>query len=385
MLSLYNTRRRRCHIVGSRRRTVSLYVCGVTPYDTTHLGHARTFLVFDVLVRHLEAAGQQVRYVQNVTDIDESILQRAARDRESWRGLARRQERSFLADMRTLGWRPPDTMPHATRELPAMRALAGRLLRARHAYRLAGGGLYYDVRSFPRYGALSRLAPARMLKILAAQDDTRLDDARKRHPLDFALWRRVQDGPTFASPFGRGRPGWHLECSAMSQRHLGLPIDIHGGGADLVFPHHEAELAQSEAAWNRPFVRFWVHVAPMQLGGDKMSKSTGNMIFVRDALRRTHPDGLRLYLLAEHYRRPFDHDARRMAQADALAGALRRAARRSGTEAWTAPVPRAGLRMLDEDLDTPATLRLLHELTEARDPGALSLARHLGLRLGRRS
>jgi cysteinyl-tRNA synthetase len=189
----------------------------------------------------------------------------------------------------------------------------------------------------------------------------------------------------FASPFGRGRPGWQLECSAMSQRHLGLPIDIHGGGADLVFPHHEAELAQSEAAWNRPFVRFWVHVAPMQLGGDKMSKSTGNTIFVRDALRRTHPDGLRLYLLAEHYRRPFDHDARRMAQADALAGALRRAARRSGTEARTAPVPRAGLRMLDEDLDTPAALRLLRELTEARDPGALSLARHLGLRLGRRS
>jgi L-cysteine:1D-myo-inositol 2-amino-2-deoxy-alpha-D-glucopyranoside ligase len=364
---------------------VSLYVCGVTPYDTTHLGHARTFLVFDVLVRHLEAAGRQVRYVQNVTDIDESILQRAARDRESWRGLARRQERSFLADMRTLGWRPPDVMPHATREFPAMRALAGRLLRARHAYRLPGGGLYYDVRSFPRYGALSRLAPARMQKILAAQDDTRLDDARKRHPLDFALWRRVPDGPTFASSFGRGRPGWHLECSAMSQRHLGLPIDIHGGGADLVFPHHEAELAQSEAAWKRSFVRFWVHVAPMQLGGDKMSKSTGNMIFVRDALRRTHPDGLRLYLLAEHYRRPFDHDARRMAQADALAGALRRAARRSGTEAWTAPVPRAGLRMLDEDLDTPAALRLLRELTEARDPGALSLARHLGVRLGRRS
>jgi L-cysteine:1D-myo-inositol 2-amino-2-deoxy-alpha-D-glucopyranoside ligase len=174
---------------------VRLYVCGVTPYDTTHLGHARTFLVFDVLVRHLEAAGRRVRYVQNVTDVDESILQRAARDRESWRALARRQERGFLADMRTLGWRPPDIMPHATREIPAMRALARRLLRARHAYRLPGGGLYYDVGSFPRYGALSRFAPARMRKILAAQDDTRLDDARKRHPLDFARGART-DGPT---------------------------------------------------------------------------------------------------------------------------------------------------------------------------------------------
>ena len=385
MLSLFDTRRSRRRIFRPRQGSVRLYVCGVTPYDTTHLGHARTFLVFDVLVRHLEAAGRRVRYVQNVTDVDESILQRAARDRESWRALARRQERGFLADMRTLGWRPPDIMPHATREIPAMRALARRLLRARHAYPLPGGGLYYDVGSFPRYGALSRFAPARMRKILAAQDDTRLDDARKRHPLDFALWRRVTDGPTFASPFGRGRPGWHLECSAMAQRHLGLPLDIHGGGADLVFPHHEAELAQSEAAWNRPFVRFWVHVGPMRLAGEKMSKSTGNMIFVRDALRRTHPDGLRLYLLAEHYRRPFDHDGRRMAAADRLAGALRRAAQRSGTEAWKAPVPRTALRMLDEDLDTAAVLGLLRELTEAGSSGALPLARHLGLRLGGRS
>ena len=384
MLSLYDTRRRRRRAFRPRQRTVRLYVCGVTPYDTTHLGHARTFLVFDVLVRHLEAAGRKVRYVQNVTDVDESILQRAARDRESWGALARRQERSFLADMKTLGWRAPDVMPHATRELPAMRALALRLLRARHAYQLPGGGLYYDVRSFPRYGSLSRLAPGRMLKILAAQDDTRLDDARKGHPLDFALWRRVPDGPTFSSSFGRGRPGWHLECSAMAQRHLGLPIDIHGGGTDLAFPHHEAEIAQSEAAWNRPFVRFWVHVAPMRLAGEKMSKSTGNMIFVRDALRRVHPDGLRLYLLAEHYRRPFDHDGRRMAAADRLAAALRRAAQRGGTEAWNAPVPRAAVRMLDEDLDTPAVLGLLRQLTEAGSPEAVPLARHLGLRLGGR-
>jgi len=170
----------------------------------------------------------------------------------------------------------------------------------------------------------------------------------------------------------------------MAQRHLGLPIDIHGGGTDLVFPHHEAEIAQSEAAWSRPFVRFWVHVAPMRLAGEKMSKSTGNMIFVRDALRRVHPDGLRLYLLAEHYRRPFDHDGRRMAAADRLAAALRRAVQRGGTESWNAPVPRAALRMLDEDLDTPAVLGLLRQLTEAGSPEALPLARHLGLRLGSR-
>jgi L-cysteine:1D-myo-inositol 2-amino-2-deoxy-alpha-D-glucopyranoside ligase len=379
MLSLYDTRRARRAVFRIPRQPVTLYVCGITPYDTTHLGHARTFLLFDVLVRHLEAAGRKVRYVQNVTDIDESILQRAARDGESWRALGQRYERGFLADMRALGWRPPDVMPHATREIRAMCALAGRLLRTRHAYRLPGGGVYYDVNRFPRYGALSRLAPTRMRGLLAAQDDARLDDPRKRHPLDFALWRRVTDGPTFPSPFGRGRPGWHLECSAMAQRYLGLPLDIHGGGADLIFPHHESELAQSEAAWHRPFVRFWVHVAPMRLDGEKMSKSTGNMIFVRDALRQTHPDGLRLYLLAEHYRRPFDHDGRRMAEGDRLAASIRRVAERSGTRAWSAPIPRAALRMLDADLDTPAVLRLLRELTRAGDPGALPVARHLGL------
>jgi L-cysteine:1D-myo-inositol 2-amino-2-deoxy-alpha-D-glucopyranoside ligase len=381
MLRLYDTRRARRAVFRTHQRPVTLYVCGITPYDTTHLGHARTFLLFDVLIRHLEAAGRRVRYVQNVTDVDESILKRAARDGESWRVLAKRHERGFLTDMRTLGWRPPDVIPHATREIRAMSVLAGRLLRTRHAYRLPGGGLYYDVSTFPRYGALSRLAPARMRALLAAQDDAGLEDPRKGHPLDFALWRRVPDGPTFPSRFGRGRPGWHLECSAMAQRYLGVPLDIHGGGADLIFPHHEAELAQSEAAWGRPFVRFWVHVAPMRLHGEKMSKSKGNMVFVRDALRRTHPDGLRLYLLAKHYRRPFDHDARRMAEADALAASIRRAAERGGTRAWSAPVPRAALRMLDDDLNTPAVLRLLRQLTRAGDPSALALARHLGLRI----
>jgi L-cysteine:1D-myo-inositol 2-amino-2-deoxy-alpha-D-glucopyranoside ligase len=382
MLSLYDTGRARRAVFRPRRGTVTLYVCGVTPYDTTHLGHARTFLVFDVLVRHLEATGRPVRYVQNVTDIDESILQRAARDRVGWRALGRHHERGFLADMAALGWREPDVMPHATRELPAMVALIRRLLRARHAYRLPGGGVYYDVSRFPRYGALSRLPPTRMRRLLAAQDDAKLDDPRRLHPLDFALWRRVSGPPTFSSPFGRGRPGWHLECSAMAHHHLGVPVDIHGGGADLVFPHHEAEIAQSEAAWGRPFVRWWVHVAPMRLGGEKMSKSTGNMIFVRDALRETHPDGLRLYLLAEHYRRPFDHDPRRMAEADALALAIRRLAARAGTRAAAAPVPRAALRMIDRDLDTPAVLRLLQTLTRAGDPAAVAVARHLGVRVG---
>jgi L-cysteine:1D-myo-inositol 2-amino-2-deoxy-alpha-D-glucopyranoside ligase len=304
-----------------------MYVCGITPYDTTHLGHARTFVVFDVLARLLEARGQRVRYAQNVTDIDESILQRAARNRIGWRELGRREERAFLEDMRRLGWRKPDAIPHATREIRAMVELGERLRRRGNAYETPGG-LYFDVSTFRRFGQLSGFSRTRMQRLLAQQDDARLDDPTRRSPVDFALWRRVTNGPTWPSPFGRGRPGWHLECSAMSDRHLGFPIDIHGGGRDLIYPHHECEIAQSEAAHGgrMRFVGHWVHVAPMRLGGEKMSKSDGNMVFVRDVLKKTSPQALRLYLLDVHYRRPFDHDEDRLARAreraKALAGSL---------------------------------------------------------------
>jgi L-cysteine:1D-myo-inositol 2-amino-2-deoxy-alpha-D-glucopyranoside ligase len=323
VLWLYDTRRRGTFAFHPRGRVATIYVCGVTPYDTTHLGHARTFLVFDVLTRLLEARGQRVRYAQNVTDVDESILQRAARDKVAWRDLGRREERAFLEDMQRLGWRKPDAIPHATREIRAMVELAERLRRRGHAYETPGG-LYFDVSTFPRFGQLSRYSSAKMRRILASQDDARLDDPTRRSPLDFALWRRVTEGPTWPSPFGRGRPGWHLECSAMSDRHLGFPIDIHGGGTDLVYPHHECEIAQSEAAhgMRTRFVGHWVHIAPMRLGGAKMSKSDGNMIFVRDVLKKTSPQALRLYLLDIHYRRPFDHDEHRLARAGDRAKAL---------------------------------------------------------------
>ncbi|HUG06491.1 MAG TPA: cysteine--tRNA ligase, partial [Candidatus Limnocylindria bacterium] len=213
MLRLYDTRRRAVVPFRPRSSPVTLYVCGVTPYDTTHLGHARTFLVFDVLVRHLEARGTAVRYAQNVTDIDESILQRAARDGVSWRDLGRREERAFLADMRRLGWRRPDVMPHATREISAMRGMIDDLLEQGCAYDIPGG-VYLDTSRARHYGELSRFSQARMRRILATQDDAALDDPQRRHALDFALWRRVPGGPTWPSKYGRGRPGWHIECSA---------------------------------------------------------------------------------------------------------------------------------------------------------------------------
>ena len=337
-----------------------MYVCGVTPYDTTHLGHARTFLVFDVVARLLEARGQRVRYAQNITDIDESILQRAARDGVSWRDLGRREERTFLADMRRLGWRRPDVMPHATREIPAMRLMIDALVRNGSAYDIAGG-VYFDTSRDRHYGELSRFSVARMRRILASQDDAALDDPERRHPVDFAVWRRVPSGPTWPSRHGRGRPGWHIECSAMSLRHLGARIDIHGGGSDLVYPHHENEIAQSESATGkRPFVGWWMHTGPVRLEAEKMSKSRGNMVFVRTALETTTRQALRLYLLDSHYRRPFDHDEAELMRARERAAALADALGRGpvgplGRDDATRDV----LAALDDDLDTRTAIRAL--------------------------
>ncbi len=337
-----------------------MYVCGVTPYDTTHLGHARTFLVFDVLARLLEARGKRVRYVQNITDIDESILQRASRDGIDWRDLGKREESAFIRDMKRLGWRRPDVLPHATREIAGMKRMVATLREKGIAYEL-DGGVYFDVSRDPHYGELSRLSRAKMARIASEQDDASLDDAARGDPADFALWRRVGSGPTWPGPGGTGRPGWHLECSAMSLRYLGPQIDIHGGGADLIYPHHENEIAQSEAATGvRPVVGHWMHVVLMSLEGEKMSKSKGNMIFVRDALERVTPEGLRLYLLDVHYRRRMDHDEGRMRRADERSESLAAAL----GDGPIGPIRRDAasgsvLDALDDDLDTPKAISRL--------------------------
>ena len=368
MLRLYDTRRRAVAPVRARGRELTMYVCGVTPYDTTHLGHARTFLTFDVIARLLEATGHPVRYVQNVTDIDESILQRAARDNVGWRELGKREERAYRADMTQLGWRRPDVICHATQELPEMFALIRALERRKAAYVLQRG-VYFPVAAHARYGELSGLPEAAMRRILAAQDDAQLEDPGRRDPRDFALWRFVDSGPTWPSAWGRGRPGWHLECSAMIRHHLGDQIDLHGGGSDLTYPHHENEIAQSETATGkRPFARTWVHVAPMLLGGKKMSKSDGNMVFVRDALKTTDPRALRLYILDRHYRKPFDHDEGLLDRARLRAQALADAFGRGpvgplGRDAGT----RAALAALENDLDVPRALRIIERAAPRAD------------------
>ncbi len=360
MLQLYDTRRREVLPFRPRGREVTMYVCGVTPYDTTHLGHARTFLVFDLIARILESRGRAVRYVQNVTDIDESILQRAARDGVDWKTLGRREERAFISDMRRLGWRRPDVLPHATRELPKMRELIATLISKGAAYPV-DGSVYFDTARDPRYGELSRYSKAKMRKILAGQDDAALDDPRRRDPVDFALWRKVPSGPTWPSAYGPGRPGWHIECSAMALRYLGDHIDLHGGGSDLIYPHHENEIAQSESATGRhPVVGHWVHAGPVRLAGTKMSKSDGNVVFVRDALAAGTPSALRLYLFDGHYRKTFDHDEGRLARARERDAAL---AARLGRGAigpiGRGAATRAALAALDDDLDTGAAIRAI--------------------------
>jgi cysteinyl-tRNA synthetase len=362
---------------------VRLYVCGITPYDTTHLGHARTYVVFDVLLRHLSHKGHDVRYVQNVTDVDESILQRAAESSVGYEDLGERFTRDYFEDMAALGVLPADVYPRATATIAKMQKNIERLLDSGNAY-MVEGNVYYRVESIGSYGELSRRSREEMLDAARREDASTVDDPRKEDPLDFPLWRASEDGVAWSSPWGRGRPGWHIECSTMALEQLGPQIDIHGGGADLIYPHHESEIAQSEAITGvRPFARFWVHVGMVRFGGKDMSKSLGNMVFARDVLTKYTPDAVRLYLLKRHYRSPVDFDERELVSSERLASRLARAARApstaGGTEGFDAAEPRGRfLAALDDDLDTPRAIDALRDLDKA-----IGRARDTGFAVGR--
>ena len=376
---------------------VKLYVCGVTPYDTTHVGHARTYMVFDVLVRNLRSRAHRVNYVQNITDVDDSILQRADELGVPFDELGKRYTEIYMNDMAELNVRAADLYPAATEAIPDMQRMIERLLASRHAYLLANGDVYFRVSSAPNFGELSRLSRGEMCRAEASQDGSTIDDPRKEDPLDFPLWRAARPRePRWASPWGEGRPGWHIECSAMALARLGARLDIHGGGDDLVYPHHECEIAQSEAfTGERPFARFWVHVAMVRLGGEKMSKSLGNLVFVRELLERFSPDGLRLYLLGCHYRMPLDYEERELQEADALARRLASSASaeasESGSEQPLHELTQRFYAALDDDLDTPSAIAVLAELADvvAHDGRSglegrrtlVELGKKLGLRL----
>jgi L-cysteine:1D-myo-inositol 2-amino-2-deoxy-alpha-D-glucopyranoside ligase len=348
-------------------RRVSLYVCGITPYDAAHVGHAFTYVAFDTLVRFLRWRGHEVVYCQNVTDVDDDMLRRAARDGEDFLELARRETAAYLRDMDALNIARPTHLPRATEEVPSMIGLAAQLVEAGNAY-VVDGSVFFDVTSYPRFGELSALDPDRQRTLLAERGGDP-DDPRKRHPLDFIVWQISQPGePWWQSPWGRGRPGWHLECSAMSRRYLGATVDLHGGGADLLYPHHESERAQSEAAGQVPFARRWLHTGMVRYQGEKMSKSLGNLVFPRDLFRDTEPAAVRLALLAHHWRSAWEWDAAELKEAGERLAAWRRVA----AGARPGPLPAAVVAALADDLATPAALAVADVLAERGDRAAVA-------------
>ncbi|MFQ5481114.1 MAG: cysteine--tRNA ligase [Nitrospinaceae bacterium] len=280
---------------------VRMYVCGVTVYDYCHVGHARAGIVFDTIYRYLQHRGYKVTYVRNFTDIDDKIINKAAAENVPWTEITRRYIKAFYQDMGQLNIEAPDVEPKATGHIEDMKGMVQSLLEKGKAYEV-DGDVFFAVRTFEGYGRLSGK------NIDDLQSGARVEvDPRKRDPLDFALWKKSKpDEPAWDSPWGPGRPGWHIECSAMSHRYLGETFDIHGGGKDLVFPHHENEIAQSEGCTGKPFVKYWVHNGFVNINQEKMSKSLGNFFTIRDLLTRYHPEVLRLFLLTNHYRGPID-------------------------------------------------------------------------------
>jgi cysteinyl-tRNA synthetase len=357
-LRLYDTRARAIRdFTPLDDGVVTMYVCGPTVQSAPHIGHVRSAVNFDVVRRWLTVKGYDVLHLRNVTDIDDKIISNAAAQDVPWWALGTEVTRQFDAGYAALNTLPPTGEPRATGHIPEMVALIERLIDAGHAYP-AGGDVYFDVRSHPAYGELSGQRPDAML----ATDDA---GSAKRDPLDFALWKGAKPGePAWETPWGPGRPGWHIECSAMATKYLGPIFDIHGGGLDLIFPHHENELAQSTAAGDG-FARFWLHHGMLNTGGTKMSKSLGNSLFVPDLLARARPEALRYYLVAPHYRSDSEWSDHGLAEAEAaysrIEGFLQRATERYGEPAEDAEVPAGFTAAMDDDLGVPAALGELHE------------------------
>jgi len=361
MLKIHNSlTRRKEDFKPLRLPAVGMYVCGLTVYDQMHIGHARMLVVFDMVARWLRASGFELKYVRNITDIDDKIIKRAAENGESVGELTERFIKLVHEDERALSVLPPDVEPRATRHIEPMIAMIGKLVEKGYAYQAANGDVYYSVARFKDYGRLS----GKRLEDLRAGERVEVDEA-KRDPLDFVLWKSAKPGePSWPSPWGAGRPGWHIECSAMSTGELGEQFDIHGGGMDLQFPHHENEIAQSEAATDRHFVNLWMHNGFVNVDEEKMSKSLGNFFTVRDVLKLYPAEVVRYFLLGTHYRSPLNYSDELLDQARAGLGRLYIALR--GMPAETAPKGSAYrsrfAEAMDDDFNTPVALSVLFDL-----------------------
>jgi cysteinyl-tRNA synthetase len=372
MLRLYNTKTKTKETFQPlQKNKVGLYVCGVTVYNYCHVGNARVYVVFDVLARFLKQQGYDVNYVRNITDIDDKIIKQALDENVSFDVIAKRYTEAFHKDMARLSVLPPEQEPRATEYLPQMIAMIETLIAKKHAYVGQNGDVYFAVNTFPDYGKLSRqdLEGLRLGERIAVSD-------AKKDPLDFVLWKHAKENePAWPSPFGPGRPGWHIECSAMSCDCLKGSFDIHGGGLDLTFPHHENEIAQSEAATGEPFMHTWMHVGFVQVKDEKMSKSLGNFFTVREVCERYHPEVLRYFILSSHYRNPMNYSEDNLEQAKSALESLYRTMREATQKAPTSPVAKDRITnstlvhyrekfetALNDDLNTPQALAVLFEM-----------------------
>jgi L-cysteine:1D-myo-inositol 2-amino-2-deoxy-alpha-D-glucopyranoside ligase len=356
---------------------VLMYTCGITPYDATHLGHAATFIFYDVLQRRLIDRGHTIKCVRNVTDVDDPLFAKARQLGVHYLDLAAGEEARFNRDMVALNALPVAATPRASSAIPDIRGFIGMVLDRGFAYQ-AGGSVYFDVAKFPDFGSVSNYSEAEMLAY-ARERGGQVDDPHKRHPLDFVLWHpSADDEPSWETMWGPGRPGWHIECSALALRELGSTIDLHGGGTDLIFPHHECERAQSEAATGEPFVKHWMHVAMVSMDGQKMSKSLGNLVFIDKLRTEWDPRAIRLAIIEHHYRKEWEWDDTLMPRNDDRLRAWEAVADRSEGDSVLADVRAA----LDDDLDTPRALATI-DAAAAQGSGAARSAALLGVELSR--
>jgi L-cysteine:1D-myo-inositol 2-amino-2-deoxy-alpha-D-glucopyranoside ligase len=371
-MQLYDTARRAV-VAFEPNDNVLMYTCGITPYDATHLGHAATFVAYDVLQRRLLDMGHTVKCVRNVTDVDDPLFDKARQLGVHYLDLAAGEEARFERDMVALNVLPVASSPRASSAIPDIRGFIGMVLDRGYAYE-AGGSVYFDVSKYEPFGTLSHYTEAEMLAF-AAERGGNVDDPNKHAPLDFVLWHpSADDEPSWDTMWGPGRPGWHIECSALALRELGTTIDLHGGGTDLIFPHHESERAQSEAATGEPFVKHWMHTALISMDGEKMSKSLGNLVFVDDLRTRHDARAIRLAIVEHHYRTPWEWDDELMARSDARLVAWQKS---PGSNPELLAQVRA---CLDDDLDTPAAFAAIDEAAR-RGEGVGDAAALLGVEL----
>jgi len=387
MLKIYNTlTRAKQEFVPLHPPQVKIYVCGMTVYDYCHLGHARVMVVFDAVVRWLRSSDYDVTYVRNITDIDDKIIKRALENNEAIDTLTERFARAMNEDATALGVVKPDHEPRATRHVDGMLTLIMKLIERGKAYAIPGGDVYYSVRDFPGYGKLS----GKSLEDLRSGE--RVDvDTKKRDPLDFVLWKAAKPGePAWDSPWGSGRPGWHIECSVMSEHHLGAHFDIHGGGQDLQFPHHENEIAQSEGAHGHTFVNYWMHNGFVRVDDEKMSKSLGNFFTVREVLKKYDAEVIRFFILRAHYRSPLNYSDRHLDDARGALTRLYTALKGTAPSAvnidWADIYAARFKSAMDDDFNTAEAVAVLFELANevnrVHAPAQAGLLKSLGAILG---